>query len=110
MTNFTDLPLFQHGEQLRDNGIKTVVKNAGSIWMDKAIELICSKLAGQEVIAETFRVLCEEENIIPHHHNAWGGLTNRLVKEGVLIDTGRMAKSLRPKSHARRQPVWKVIG
>lgn len=110
MTDFTDLPLFQHGEQLRDDGIKTVVRNAGSAWMDKATELICSQLAGQEVLAETFRVLCEEANIIPHHHNAWGGLTNKLIKSGVLIDTGRMAKSLRPTSHARRQPIWKVVG
>jgi|688.fasta_scaffold584454_2 hypothetical protein len=110
MNAFNDLPLFQHGEQLRDQGIKTVVANAGDCWLEQATDLIQTRLAGQEVLAETFRELCEQENIRPHHHNAWGGLTNRLVKQGVLIDTGRIAKSKCPRSHARRQPIWKVIG
>jgi hypothetical protein len=109
MNSFSDLPLFQQGEQLRDEGINSVISNAGETWIAQATELIRSRLAGQEVLAESFRVLCEEENILPHHHNAWGGLTNSLVKQGVLIDTGKMAKSSRPTSHARRQPIWKVI-
>lgn len=110
MENYSDLPLFQNGEYLRDKGIETVVSNAGNAWMDRATALIRSRLAGQEILAETFRQLCEEEGIKPHHHNAWGGLTNRLIKQGILIDTGRVAKSSRPSSHARRQPIWKVIG
>jgi hypothetical protein len=110
MNTFNDLPLFQHGEQLRDTGIKTVIANAGDDWLKKATDLIQVRFAGQEVLAETFRKVCEEENIRPHHHNAWGGLTNRLIKQGILIDTGRVAKSTHPTSHARRQPIWKVIG
>jgi hypothetical protein len=110
MNNFNDLPLFQQGEHLRDQGIQSVVSNAGDCWLERATDLIRTQLAGQEVLAESFRLLCEEEGIRPHHHNAWGGLTNRLIKQGVLIDTGRVAKSTRPTSHARRQPIWKVIG
>ena len=52
----------------------------------------------------------EEEGITPHHHNAWGSLTNQLVRAGILVDTGRLAKSKKVSSHARRNPVWKVRG
>lgn len=108
MTDYTDLPLLAYGEQLRDKAIATVAANAGQGWMDKAEALIRTRLGGTEVLAESFRLLCEEEGVKPHHPNAWGGLTSRLIKQGVLVDTGRIAKSTAPRSHARRQPIWKV--
>jgi hypothetical protein len=54
------------------------------------------------------RRVCEEAGVVPHHHNAWGGLTNQLVRAGILIDTGRLAKSTCVRSHGRRQPIWRV--
>jgi hypothetical protein len=108
MTEYHDLPLLAYGEQLRDQALAVVTTDAGPAWMDKAEALIRTRLGGTEVLAESFRLLCEEEGIKPHHPNAWGGLTNRLIRHGVLVDTGRIAKSTAPRSHARRQPIWRV--
>jgi len=103
------LPLFSQGQRAKDDGIAQVLKHAGDSWRDDAVTLIRERLAGMEVLAEEFRVLCEANGIKPHHCNAWGGLTSALVKAGVIEDTGRVKKSRAPRSHARRQPVWRVI-
>jgi len=86
-----------------------VLEHAGETWRHDAMRLIRERLAGQEVLAEKFRALCEAAGIRPHHCNAWGGLTAALVKAGVIEDTGRVEKSRDPRSHARRQPVWRVL-
>ena len=101
-------PLFDHGETLRDAALEQVLDNAGENWQAAATHLIQGMFAGQEVLAEDWRLLCREHGINPHHPNAWGGLTNSLLRAGVIIDTGRLSKSKDPRSHARRQPIWKV--
>ena len=103
-------PLFDYGATLRDAGVAQVLENAGAPWQEKATQLIQGAMAGREVLAEDWRLLCKENGIEPHHPNAWGGLTHRLVRLGVITDTGRLAKSKDPRSHARRQPVWRVRG
>jgi hypothetical protein len=103
-------PLFDYGESLRDTAIATVMENAGQRWQAAATQLIQDTLRGQEVLAEEWRLLCEHHGLNPHHPNAWGGLTNSLVRSGVITDTGRLGKSRDPRSHARRQPVWRVRG
>jgi hypothetical protein len=105
-------PLFDYSarasEAARDHGIALVGRNAGTAFMEAAKTVITERLAGQEVLAEEMRRACEEAGIHPHHHNAWGSLTNQLVKAGILQDTGRTAKSARITSHARRNTVWRV--
>lgn len=107
-------PLFEFSakasEAARDQAIATVGRNAGSQFMEQAKAVIVERLAGSECLAEEMRRVCEEAGVVPHHHNAWGSLTNQLVKSGILIDTGRLAKSTSLRSHARRQPVWRVRG
>jgi hypothetical protein len=104
-----DLPLFNQAERARDAAMAQVLEHAGETWRHDAMTLIRDRLAGQEVLAEEFRALCEAEGVKPHHCNAWGGLTAALVKAGVIEDTGRVEKSRDPRSHARRQPVWRVM-
>ena len=104
-----DLPLFNQAERARDAAMAQVLEHAGESWRHDAMRLIRERLAGREVLAEEFRALCEGAGIRPHHCNAWGGLTAALVKAGVIEDTGRVEKSRDPRSHARRQPVWRVI-
>ena len=105
-------PLFQWnaelGEGAKDAALARVSSNAGPKFMEAARAVILDRLSGQEVLAEEMRRICEEVGVRPHHHNAWGSLTNQLVKAGVLKDTGRLAKSNSVRSHRRRQPVWKV--
>ena len=110
-TAIESLPLFNQteGRSSRDAALAQVLEHAGESWRDDAARLIRERLAGQEVLAEEFRALCVAEGIKPHHCNAWGGLTNALVRAGVIEDTGRVAKSRDPRSHARRQPVWRVV-
>lgn len=110
-TAIDSLPLFNQteGHRARDSGMAQVLGNAGELWRNDALRLIRERLAGQEVLAEEFRALCEAEGITPHHCNAWGGLTAALVRAGVIEDTGRVGRSKDPRSHARRQPVWRVV-
>jgi hypothetical protein len=105
-------PLFDFSasasEACRNHAIATVGSNAGPEFMEQAKAVILERLSGNECLAEEFRRVCEEAGIRPHHHNAWGSLTNQLVKAGILIDTGRLGKSTSLRSHARRQPIWRV--
>lgn len=105
-------PLFDFSasasESARDHGIATVARNAGTEFMEQAKAVILDRLSGTECLAEEMRRVCEEAGVVPHHHNAWGSLTNQLVRAGVLIDTGRLGKSTSLRSHARRQPIWRV--
>ena len=105
-------PLFDYlasaSEAAKTHAIATVAANAGTEFMEQAKAVILERLSGTECLAEEFRRVCEESGVTPHHHNAWGSLTNQLVKAGILIDTGRLGKSTSIRSHARRQPIWRV--
>lgn len=105
-------PLFDYSasasETARDHGIALVARHAGTAFREAAQAVILDRLSGREVLAEEMRRVCEEAGIVPHHHNAWGSLTSQLVKAGILQDTGRIAKSTRITSHARRNTVWRV--
>jgi hypothetical protein len=105
-------PLFDYSarasEAARDRALAQVSGNAGTDFKEAAQAVIVERLSGTECLAEEMRRVCEEAGVVPHHHNAWGGLTNQLVKAGILIDTGRLAKSTCVRSHGRRQPIWRV--
>ena len=101
---FLDL---EAGERARDVAISAVADDA---WIARAAAVVRRELAGQEVLAEEFRRVCEARGVTPEHHNGWGALTMALAKSGTITETGRLAKSQSPRSHARRQPVWRVAG
>jgi hypothetical protein len=105
-------PLFDSttsaSETARDHALGLVSRHAGIEFMEAAKAVILERLSGTECLAEEMRRVCEEAGVAPHHHNAWGSLTNQLVKAGILLETGRMAKSTCVRSHARRQPIWRV--
>lgn len=93
------------GERARDVALAAV---ADADWIGRAAAVVAAELAGQEVLAEEFRRVCEARGIAPDHHNGWGALAMALAKRGTITDTGRLEKSRHPRSHARRQPVWRV--
>jgi hypothetical protein len=107
MTTFNGQTYFDvvAGERARDVALAAV---GGADWIERASAVVRAELAGQEVLAESFRLVCERHGIGPEHHNGWGALTMALAKQGTITETGRMAKSQSPRSHARRQPVWRV--
>ena len=108
MTTFNGQTYFDldAGERARDVALAAV---GGADWIERASAVVRAELAGQEVLAESFRLVCERHGIGPEHHNGWGALTMALARAGTITETGRMAKSQSPRSHARRQPVWRVV-
>jgi len=93
----------------RDFNLAKVTTNAGSDFRQKAIACILRVWAGREATSEDFRLTCEQQGIVPHHHNAWGGLTMGLKKMGALIETGELRAMKSSKSHARRTMVYRVV-
>lgn len=90
----------------RDEGIDLVLEHAGKSFLDQVFALVAAKPIGTELTGEDIRVDCEAIGIHPSHHNAWGGATMRLVKSGVLQNTGRLTAMRTKKSHARKTPVY----
>lgn len=107
MTTFNGQTYFdlEAGERARDVALAAV---GGAEWIERASAVVRAELAGHEVLAESFRVVCEKHGIGPEHHNGWGALTMALARAGTITETGRLEKSQSPRSHARRQPVWRV--
>lgn len=93
----------------RDYNLSKVTANAGSDFRKDAIACILRVWAGREATSEDFRLTCEEQGIVPHHHNAWGGLTMGLKKMGALIETGELRAMKSSRSHARRTMVYRVV-
>ena len=107
MTTFNGQTYFDldAGERARDVALAAV---GGSDWIERATAVVRLELAGQEVLAEEFRRVCEARGVTPEHHNGWGALTMALARAGTITETGRLAKSQSPRSHARKQPVRRV--
>lgn len=93
---------------LKEQGIRQVLENAGDSFVDRACSLIKEIHSGEVILAETWRHTCLEHGVIPHHPNAWGALTSSLRKRGIIRDTGhfRIAKSV--KNHGHTYRLWQV--
>lgn len=89
----------------RDEALERVVENAGTSWQDRATAVLRG-MAASEVTGEDVRLACEAQGVRPHHHNAWGGMTARFVKEGLLVPTGRYVAMKAKGSHARKTQVY----
>lgn len=90
------------GAQLRDEALATVLEHAGPAFTESVGDLVLSKLLGKNVTGEEIRLLCLKRGIRPHHHNAWGGIVNALVRRGVLVRLNGMKSMVDPTSHARK--------
>lgn len=100
-----EYPLFgANARHDRDEALKKVSDNAGGDWLAKA-QIAVSKMTG-EFTGEDIRVHCESLGIRPHHHNAWGALTNLLLRRGVIAKTGRRRSMYTKRSHARSTPIY----
>ena len=108
--NPDQMELFDDGTGPRDEALNRVVRNADPFWVANVTKLIKENFAGQEVLAEEWRLLSEEHNLHAHTDKAWGGLTNSLVRSGVITKTGRRSQSQSRRSHSREQPIWRVKG
>lgn len=100
------------GQQLGIAGMQQVLSN-NVRWSDTAIKLFDSllhKTRGGHITGEGIRnVLLDHGLDHPNSPNAWGALTNALVRTGRIVHDGTSYEAMRePRSHGRRTPVYVV--
>ena len=92
----------------RDIGISDVLET-NAAWRDDAWAGVRRLPLGWTGTGEDIRLLLEAEGIVPDHHNAWGGLINGCVREGMLEWTGALAQMATQRSHARATKVYRRV-
>jgi hypothetical protein len=100
----------------RDKGIATVMASADQhdpLWSKKAEEVFrmyIKKVGTVEFMTEDVRNFASENRLIPDppSNRAWGGVTQRLAKSGVIERVGtRSVKN--PKARMSYASVWKKV-
>jgi hypothetical protein len=91
----------------RDAAIEQVAANAGETFASKVRDVLFA-LHGSEVTGEDVRQQCEQQDVRPHHHNAWGAMIAGLVRDGLLVATGEYRPMRAKGSHARKTAVYRV--
>src|SRR5262245_51305074 len=87
----------------RDRALAQVVRVP---WMDCAMSLAVTILPKTPFAAEDLRPLITAIIGPPHHHNAWGALTKKLLDGEYIKPTG-LHRAMRAKgSHARQTPLY----
>ena len=97
------------GEALKAAGMAQALENAGTAFVDRACAVIRKVHAGQQLMAEDWRITCQEHGVTPHHVNGWGALTSALSKRGVIRGTGVYQPCKSKKRHANPSQVWEVV-
>lgn len=103
------------GKKARDEALARVAENSGT-WFERARKeasrpgLLVWMGIPRSFTAESLRSVLIARVGEPHHSNAWGALVSRLVKDGVIVPTGRMVPSTRKTSHAHRTPEYRAGG
>jgi hypothetical protein len=108
------------GIKARDEGMKAVAENSGT-WFERAQILAPAVVFAlgnrgwfgnsgrMPFSAEDLRLQISERIGNPHHSNTWGTLVRRLVKDGLIVPTGRTVPSRRTSSHAHATPEYEVM-
>lgn len=96
-------------KKAKEAALDSVRENAGR-WFDlaraEAHRSLPPFVMTGEGIRQYLTVLVGE----PHHHNAWGALISTLVKDGLIVPTGRWLPMTQRSSHARRTPEYQPGG
>lgn len=96
------------GIQARNQGAARVLDNAGDPWSE-ATRRIITRLAatGHRFTSDDVRAEAQQAGIPePHHPNAYGAALLAAAHAGLIIDTGRVARSERPEARGRKVAVW----
>lgn len=96
---------FGEARKLRDKGLDLVgVNNAD--WLMNAVRIVRTHApAAGEFMAESFQSYPGIGQ--PAHPNAWGSLTNRLIRLGVIEPTGEFRQSVGRSKHAHNYRVYR---
>jgi len=94
------------GKELRDAGIGRVLDH-NEDWLELCMREAKRFIATRDTFTgEDIRLHCQENVGYPRHHNAWGGLTNSLIKQHVIRPTGHYRSMRDPSSHARSTVIY----
>jgi len=95
-------------EAARDHALDAVLNNTPVGWKEQVREFVKS-LPVMKLRAEEIRLMCIKRGLVPHHHNAWGGMTTSLVKDGYLEPIPDCYEAMQAKgSHARKTQVYQT--
>ena len=95
------------GIQARDEALARVAENSGR-WIDNAFEAFGKQSWPALVTGEDIRLALTSLRIVPHHHNAWGALTKKLINAGRLKPTNNFVNMRDKSSHARMTRQYEV--
>jgi hypothetical protein len=98
-----DLP---ESKRRRDEGMERVSSNNES-WLEACCrETEKYTLTRAYFTGEDIRFHCSSVVGHPGHHNAWGALTNVLLKREIILKTGHHKPMKAKRSHARMTPIY----
>lgn len=88
------------GRQERDSGVGKISSGIGMKWIILATKIIADLPSGWIGTSEDVRPMILDRIGPPHHVNAWGALTLRVRRKGILIPTGKAYQAKRVARHA----------
>ena len=101
----------EEGKILRDKGIKLSVDNADKSidnWSQKAYKFFIDYIKDKEFfMTEDVRIASEGLLEAPPSKRAWGAITVRAKKEGIIESVG-FSSVKNPKAHSTPATLWKV--
>lgn len=106
MNQQADMFILEPAKEQKNLAIKQVAINAGD-WMDQALAAMRFLSKRREWTGEDIRLTLVPIVGHPHHHNAYGALISRAIREKLIIPTGRYVPMKTGKSHARKTPVYR---
>ena len=97
------------GRSARDEGINSVSRH-NEEWMAAAVAEARRFIEStRHFTGEDIRLHCVKVIGEPAHANAWGALTNKLVRSGWIRKTGMTQQMRLSSSHARVNPIYEVV-
>ena len=97
------------GEALKAAGMAQVLENAGTAFVDRACAVVQKVHGGQQILAEDWRITCQEHGVTPHHVNGWGALTSSMARRGIIRATGQYVKANSKRNHSHPYQLWEVV-
>jgi hypothetical protein len=100
------------GRALAEQGMARTLEVEPEEWIENALaalRIFAAQPCWREFKMEAFRawyVTTGGRN--PHDHHVWGAFTNRAMKAGIIVFTGRYAPSVSPKTHGHPVKVWRA--
>lgn len=93
--------------EARDRALERVSRGEES-WIEKAHRLIAA-YPHDRATGEDLRLFVEERLGPPHHHNVAGAMIMGACRKGLICKTGEYRQMKRKESHARVNPLYRII-